>query len=100
MFLAPAQAFLCRIEFLFGRRNDALPIECDEGLLAFNARVQGRADAPDARTMFRVRAWSDEEAVHGSVMVGTQREAIVWVILAGRGRNRRDALSPVIEIKL
>lgn len=36
------------IEFLLPRCNDALAVERDEGLLAFDARAEGGTDAPDA----------------------------------------------------
>jgi len=79
--LSPAQAFDCRVELLLSRRDDALPIERNERFLAFDSRVEGGTDAPDACTVFRVGAWSDEEAVHGPVMVGAQCEPVVWLVV-------------------
>jgi hypothetical protein len=45
-------------------------------LLVFDAGVGNRAGSPDAGAVFRVRAGSDEGAVHGSVMVAAEGEAV------------------------
>src|SRR5512135_2932783 len=46
--LAPAEAFEGGVEFLFARRDDRLIGERDQVLLAFDAGIEGGADAPDA----------------------------------------------------
>ncbi|HEV2207828.1 MAG TPA: hypothetical protein VG167_03585 [Verrucomicrobiae bacterium] len=46
--LLPAQALDGRIEFLLAGGDHTLAVERDQGLLAFDARVEGGADTPNA----------------------------------------------------
>ena len=87
------EAVNCWIEFLLGGRDDALAVQGDQGFLTFDARVERRADAPDACGMFGVGAWGDEEAVHGAMMVRAECEAVVWLVVACRvERNQVSGL--------
>jgi len=74
--------------------DDALAVEGDQSLLTFDARVESRADAPDASAVLRVRAGSNEEAVHGPVMVGAERQAIVRLVVAGHVERDEVARRP------
>jgi len=79
---APAEAGSGGVEFFFARGNHGLAGEGDKVALAFDAGVQAGADAPDAGTVFRVRARSDEKAVHGPVVVGAEGEAVVGLVVS------------------
>lgn len=80
---APAQALHGWIELLLRRSDHALAIERNQRLLAFDARVQGRTDAPDAGRVFRVRAGSNQQAIHGPVVVGAECQTVVRFVVAG-----------------
>ncbi len=97
MLLAPAQALEGRIELLLGGGDNALAIKGDQSLLALDSRVESRADTPNAGAVFRVRARGDEEAIHGPMMVGAKRQAVVWFVVAGH--VERDEVRSVNEGK-